>query len=906
MRFSLFQSRAYILPAPNRKARKSHGVGSRFERLESRLALSAVPFGAGPLDTGEFMLGDVAVSVVFFESDGSIDTATETWTETERQKVKQNIEEGLQWWVDMLALQDTIHHLNFVIDYTYADNPVPTSYEPINRVASDFPLWVGDFLDYVGIERSGSSFSEVAEDVRRFNHEQRVEANTNWAFTIFVANAENDADGFFPPGSVRGAFSIAGGSFFAMPSGRPASTVAHETTHQFWAFDEYAGSSSYSATRGYYNTQNTNAYDGNPDPSSIELSLMGGQSDLIAAYQSYTTSQSSLETIGWRDSNGNGIFDVLDVPLSLTATSHYDLATATMRIVGSGSVGTLANQNSSGTKNSMTINRIDQLEYRVDGGDWTVALDLDAYLVDFDVTIQLPGQGDHLVEFRLVDRTGFIYSDLFVTSTIDIGVTSGPGLYGTLIYDVNRDGSYTTGESPLAGWTVSVVTPQGSPAPAEVVIDPDNYNHQTQLNQIVGGVTLSAEGSGIASQWDYVMARDSQFSSTGTRSFHNYDSTNNWNHLWSVNRRLRIDLDEAVSRVSIDAIGNNSNSRGRLEAFDVDGNLLGTYSTGKLNSGVVEMMWLELNAPDIAYVIVAGHQSASGLQGTIALDNLQIGLPATTVTNTLGGFHLPFHLSGDFQLQLTPPLADQGKYNLPTPITYATSSGGLGQPLALIAWTNAETWHNPVNPLDVLEDNQLRMEDIDAVIGELLNPQFTSLTGVGHWEFTQAHEVGLPFFDVDNSGYLNPRDLTALVNAWLMQQEQLSDLAPEPGGTSVSYLGTPGGGDSADDGVPQGEPEIFVQETSPVFESVAQKIAPASELPNWPTSPTQSRAVPSAQKVASETFPAELDAATHPHPVQLQEAQLLGSTSRETTTLAEATDLLLGDDELDEWLLAPI
>lgn len=544
-----------------------------------------------------------------------------------------------------------------------------------------------------------------------------------------------------------------------------------------------------------------------------------------------------------------------------------------------------------------------------------VALDLDAYLVDFDVMIPLSGQGDHLVEFRLVDRTGSIFSDLFVTSTVDIGVTEGPGIYGTLVYDVNRDGSYTAGESPLAGWTVSIVTPEGNPAPAEVVIDPDNYNHQTQLNQIVDGVTLSAFGSGIASTWDFVMARDSQFSSTGVRSFHNYDSTNNWNHLWSLNRRLRIDLDEAVGRIAIDAIGVNSNSRGRLEAFDAEGNLLGTYSTGAMNSGVVETMWLERNAPDIAYVIVAGHQSASGLQGTIALDNLRIGRPATAVTNDLGGFHLPFHLSGDFKVQLTPPESEQGKYSFPSPITYATTAGEIGGSLPLIAWTNAETWHNPVNPVDVLEDNQVGLADIDALIGEMLNSQFSSLTGGARREFTQAHEVGLPFLDVNNNGYLNPGDLTALVNAWLMQQEAISDLAPEPGGTSVSFLGSPGSGDSAGDGQPDGEPEAVPHETSHAFELLARIDVPASqyesfrssELRERPSLLTSSFELPSLTALRMHTtikaVSAEANYLSHPFTTPLPPDLRLGLFHQESPLLAEATDVLLADDELEEWLL---
>jgi len=185
-------------------------VRRSFETLESRLPLT-VPLGAQPLDTGEFMLGDIAVTVVFFESDGSIDQNQEDWNEAHRNSVKANIEEGLDWWGDTLALQNSVHELNFVIDYQYADNPVPIGIEPINHVATDFTIWSEAFLNHAGANIDGP----IDDDIRRFNHQQRLSHGTDWAFTIFVVNAENDSDGLFAPGSVRGAFSIAGGAFMA-------------------------------------------------------------------------------------------------------------------------------------------------------------------------------------------------------------------------------------------------------------------------------------------------------------------------------------------------------------------------------------------------------------------------------------------------------------------------------------------------------------------------------------------------------------------------------------------------------------------------------------------------------------------------------------------------------------------
>ena len=151
--------------------------------------LSGVPFGAEVDDTAEFMLGDVSVTVVLMESNGQIDPSTEDWTAASIQDVKDSVEEGLQWWVDTLDAQGTVHSLNFDVDYTYADDPVPTKYEPISRSSDGHELWVDEFLDYVGFSTSAGRY----DDIRAFNDSQREAHNTHWAFTIFVANSDADA-----------------------------------------------------------------------------------------------------------------------------------------------------------------------------------------------------------------------------------------------------------------------------------------------------------------------------------------------------------------------------------------------------------------------------------------------------------------------------------------------------------------------------------------------------------------------------------------------------------------------------------------------------------------------------------------------------------------------------------------
>ena len=134
------------------------------------------PYGAALRDSSEFMIGDVWVTVVLLESDGSVDAESEDWTQAEIDLVKGEIQEGLTWWEDTLdqtqggsALSD----LTFHVDFTYADNPVATGYEPITRNQPDEDLWINDFLDEVGYNSANSYFTDLAT----WNHDRRTDNN---------------------------------------------------------------------------------------------------------------------------------------------------------------------------------------------------------------------------------------------------------------------------------------------------------------------------------------------------------------------------------------------------------------------------------------------------------------------------------------------------------------------------------------------------------------------------------------------------------------------------------------------------------------------------------------------------------------------------------------------------------
>ncbi len=514
----------------------------RLELLEARTVMTALPFGATPDDTGEYMLGDVHVTVVLMESNNTIDNGTitydanhpptasfnytpENWTQEAINAVKQNIETGVNWWKQTIDALPNVRDglLNFTFDWTRLNTPVQTPFEPIARRSNDVDgndiKWINSFLTpalgQAGLTPTGS----ISADIRKFNNYQRQQNDADWAFTIIVVNNANDADGEFAVGgSFRKAFSFAGGRYMVVPASRPASTYAHEAGHMFWALDEYLGGGTYSASRGYYNTPNTNAAD-NPESGFVQqASIMTNDVPeplppaqpsflLSEAFNAHITSKSSSEMIGWRDTDSDGIFNVLDVPFELSGTGRFDSTAGTYRFTGSSSVRTLPNLNPSFLQNDITINRIREVQYAVDGGPWQVAQAFPerTYTTSLDLNIAdslLASGGSHTIKIRTIDtRTGAMSPEFVGTigpsGTPQSVPSSDSGASGFVYFDSNGNGSWDRNEGPLVDWAVDLVDQFGTPIILQRRIEPNDYAEGAVLNGVHPEVTLSAVGGDV-------------------------------------------------------------------------------------------------------------------------------------------------------------------------------------------------------------------------------------------------------------------------------------------------------------------------------------------------------------------------------------------------------------------------
>ena len=563
----------------------------QLESLETRNLLASLPYGAGADDLGEFMLGDVYVTVVFMESnetviavnptDNGLEPDSEDWTAQSIAETKQRITEGLQWWEDTLATITDKHELNFQIDFTYADTPVATAYEPIANYSDKYQDWGYDFLRTRGYN---SGTSTINADVRDFNHRQRIANDADWAFTMFVLNDENDEDGRFRTGgSFTRAFAFAGGQFLVAPASRPASTFAHETGHIFWAMDEYSGGASYGKRRGYYDTQNLNGRRDNPDPDFIQAdSIMSSGNNpgdpLYEAYANHVSPASTLAMIGWQDSDGDGVFDVLDVPHQLTGNGYYDVSSERYRFVGNSKVQTLPNLNSSGYGNDITINEISRVEYRIDGGDWTTALSPGVYEIDLDLSIPVPA-GSQSIDIRSVDSVTGVTSSVF-TANFDGHVTATPsGAAGLVYYDNNTNGTWDVGEQGLSNVAVQLVDAGGSTIDLTQSVNANDFAIGTNLTNAIPGVTLTAVGDNSV-----VTAVTSEHPTVTAHVIGISPDTVEWN----VGRVLRIDFDQPVSQIQLDVIAVLAGVKGDLRAYSADGAVVAHHETDGLSTGQKE------------------------------------------------------------------------------------------------------------------------------------------------------------------------------------------------------------------------------------------------------------------------------------------------------------------------------
>jgi parallel beta-helix repeat protein len=336
-----------------------------------------------PGNDGIGAMGSVKVGIIFVESNGSGDLQSENWTGAEITTVLNEIQAALNWW----STENASANLSFSKINLGIKN---TSYEPITRTHNDEQLWINEIMGDLGY-----TASDYRQRVKDYNHWLRSTYNTDWAFTIFMVDSSNDTDGNFsdPPwcawgwmdyGSIVMTYDNDGWGINNMDR-----VAAHEIGHMFYATDEYTIPGERS---GYLNA--------------LESAQVSGH---LMVDNTLNLSTGSIAQIGWRDSDVDGILDILDTIPNTFIDPACGGATKdeTPMIFGAAVVVPYNNDNPNGQKNAITLNEISYVQYRIDNGTWQNASAKDGAFDEpieyFNINTGYLSAGPHFIEARAVN-----------------------------------------------------------------------------------------------------------------------------------------------------------------------------------------------------------------------------------------------------------------------------------------------------------------------------------------------------------------------------------------------------------------------------------------------------------------------------------------------------------------------
>jgi hypothetical protein len=396
--------------------------------------------------TSAFLAGKVAVGLVAIESSATVIPNQENWEPEELTKVRNEVWTGLQKWVDW---KPASLNLEFVVDINgdgLADDmtsgtiiPVEiNSYEPIVESSATYNLWTLDALHAMGYTEAN-----VEAAAYQYVSDLRAQNNADWAFVFFVVDSSSDNDG--TPGSFTDGMYIKTTTFGPIAimtynngtrgadnmKWATAQLVARVFGAGFQYADqlfELAGCPNTTQKFGYLGIPNT--YCGNSAPP-------GEPNPRLMYHGTGDPDSTTRLQVGWRDTDGDNIIDPMDTrpsivfspypfnPTSDNPLTYTEGGTRQYRAYENPLSPTIClNRPTDQCFHSyyhdvtpdnpaVTINKIQTVEYRIDGGAWNAATltgpDPDYKIYSF-TTPTLTG-GKHKIEVRTQNSVG-LYSQI--------------------------------------------------------------------------------------------------------------------------------------------------------------------------------------------------------------------------------------------------------------------------------------------------------------------------------------------------------------------------------------------------------------------------------------------------------------------------------------------------------------
>ena len=385
------------------------GPKSRFLALVA-VACSAVagasharlPYNASELlNQSEYALGSYTYNVVFIQDDvlrnpnesthpplGSGDIIH--WTQAELDERQQRIIDAADFWnAESAARHHPDARLDIDINFVNGGQPITVSDTTPTGGALGFLNGYGEAL--TSIDPIYAGLSDIGA-VQRFNRDTRNQFDTHWAFTLFVRPYEGVATARLNGPNIN------------QYEDDPLWTYVHEIGHIFGALDEYNGRTN--TREGYLYAENTNSVnlpDGSPNPNSIPA--------IMRDRDQYNFSDGTINQIGWTDTDGDTIPDILDTNPTFLFPSVGPSADDPSQYVFNALslVDPIVSENPRVAR-GITINTLTSAQYRTDGGDWVDLLPTDGsfgdYIENLLIPVQAPAPDDPLVEVRVYNNFG--------------------------------------------------------------------------------------------------------------------------------------------------------------------------------------------------------------------------------------------------------------------------------------------------------------------------------------------------------------------------------------------------------------------------------------------------------------------------------------------------------------------
>ena len=339
--------------------------------------------------TSDYMIGEIVIGAVLPESNGVIDENVEDWTESEVANIHSRIITAMERFQADCPMADLtlIFHFDDAPPAGGVAGTIDCDYEARNNESQAR----SDALTRLTYDGSPAT--------RDYANHLRNLYDADWAF--FFAVADNTVTGG------GRAYAYLGGPLSQCYGHNSASVFQHETGHIFNAIDEYHPDAARSPTGRWGYLQVVNANSQYNDGTGFNGGAGEGQSALMVnnvnRHSAYSTGQ-----IGWYDSNGDGVPDILE-SYPTPDVQLDDASAGIASLSGAVSVNPVRSQRS-GFNVGFSTCEIAGAQWRIEGHAWQPADAVDGVFDEGveNITITTPAlpDGSYIIEVTGTNTLG--------------------------------------------------------------------------------------------------------------------------------------------------------------------------------------------------------------------------------------------------------------------------------------------------------------------------------------------------------------------------------------------------------------------------------------------------------------------------------------------------------------------